>query len=62
MFLGPMTLIVAVVLGVCLVAGILILARAHRADSAAEPKRCPRCQYANPRRAQYCAGCGQKLD
>jgi hypothetical protein len=62
MIFGPMTLIVAVVTGVFLVAGILILRRGCAADSATEPRRCPHCQNANPRRARYCAGCGQKLD
>jgi len=59
MFLGPMTLIVAAVLVICFIAGVAILAGGR--DPSAEPRLCPHCQYKNPRRARYCAGCGQKL-
>jgi len=58
---GPMTMIVVLALVVCFVAGMVILSRGGTNGASLDPKRCPRCQCANPRRARYCAGCGQKF-
>ena len=61
-YVGPMTVIVAVVLAACFVAGAICVRRALSARSLARKKVCRRCRNVNPGCAKYCAHCGQLLD
>lgn len=62
MYVGPMTIIVAAVLGVCLIAGLVFIFRAMSARTSAGRKVCRRCRNVNPARAKFCAHCGENLN
>jgi hypothetical protein len=55
-----MTLLVAIALAICLIAGVWILLRAARLRrSAGGP--CPKCRTTNRPDARFCACCGSAL-
>ena len=58
--LSPMTLIVVVVLGFCLLAGLAIILRSALCDWGA-PGKCARCGSGNRPGARYCRRCGAEM-
>jgi predicted amidophosphoribosyltransferase len=58
--LSPMTLIVVVVLGFCLLAGLAIILRSARGDRGS-PRRCAQCGAGNRPGARYCSRCGVEM-
>lgn len=62
MVYGPMTLIVALFLGVLLAAGLWLLRNAFQSPKADGSRVCSFCKNSNRAEARYCARCGEPLD
>lgn len=67
MALAPMTFIVTLGLIVAVVVGLIVIAKAfgggqERRDlKLGVQTRCPNCQQANPTHAKFCSKCGKSL-
>ncbi len=65
--LGPMTLIVVLVLGACMVLGLKLIRRGLRrrrtepSPPTTTERTCPGCGTVNRNRARFCGQCGARL-
>jgi hypothetical protein len=59
--MSPATLVVVLLVGLLLAAGLLILVIGGRA-SAGHPCPQPGCEHRNPPEARFCRKCGRPLD
>ncbi len=59
MVMGPATIVVLLTAGVLFLLGVLIINAGRRGRA---PGATCACGHLNPRRARYCAHCGEKLN
>ncbi len=62
MVYGPMTLIVTLLLGVLLAAGLWLLRCAYQSPKGSDVRVCSSCKNGNRAEARFCAHCGKPLD